>query len=341
MAENLSLVVMFDQLSQNSRILQQQSDDPFLRFVMNAGQNRKRWEHAELECQRLMIELTKADKEINGLEHRLSQARSMLNNELSARKKAECERDRLDSQLSLLRQLVLDDQLVDSVKLNKLRQFGSQLDLGSSEAISTPCMTPKGILKVRRDEESIVDVDDFSFDDTKDFLDSRSRLDRRTSGRKRSRSEGREAGENILENIASPAYQSKKRNRRSKSVVAFNTETDEVTSSDDIETRPRSNSAHERNIKVPLNSSHMFVQKTVLKSDKCAVCEKRIKFGKLAAKCNTCRMIAHIECCDNVPKVCSRSSASVGYSSPVLTTPVVDSARSPAKRTYFASPMLR
>ena len=32
------------------------------RFVRNAGQNRKRWEHAELECQRLVIELTKADK---------------------------------------------------------------------------------------------------------------------------------------------------------------------------------------------------------------------------------------------------------------------------------------
>jgi len=339
MTENLSLVAMFDQIIRNSQILQQQSDDPFLRFVRNAGQNRKRWEHAELECQRLVIELTKADKEINGLEQKLSIARTMLENELSARKKAESERDRLDSQLSLLRQLVLDDQLVDAVKLNKLRQFGSQLDLRSSEAVPSPCVTPKGILKVRRDEESIVDVDDLSFDDTKGFLDSRSRLDRRTSGRKRSRSVGQEAGENILENIASPAYQSKKRNRRSRSVVAFDTETDEVTSSDDVEPLPRSNSAHERN--VPLNSSHLFVQKTVMKSDKCSVCDKRIKFGKLAAKCNTCRMMAHIECSNNAPKACSRSSASVGYSSPpVLRTPVVDSARSPAKRTYFQSPML-
>ena len=40
------------------------------------------------------------------------------------RRKAEVERDRLDSQLRLLRQLVLDDQLVDEVKLSKIRTIG-------------------------------------------------------------------------------------------------------------------------------------------------------------------------------------------------------------------------
>jgi hypothetical protein len=32
------------------------------RFVVNAGVNRRRWEHAELECQRLNIELTRASQ---------------------------------------------------------------------------------------------------------------------------------------------------------------------------------------------------------------------------------------------------------------------------------------
>ena len=34
----------------------------FHSFVMNAGVTRRRWEHAELECQRLGIELTKTSQ---------------------------------------------------------------------------------------------------------------------------------------------------------------------------------------------------------------------------------------------------------------------------------------
>jgi len=343
--------LMFDQLNRNSKVLQEQSSEQFLRFVLNAERNRKRWEQSELECQRLMIELAKADQEINGLEQKLSHARSMLDTEMDLRRKAETERDRLDSQLTLLRQLVLDDQLVDAVKLNRLRQVESQLDLGSNDTTSAPCTTPKGILKVHKDEESIVDVNDFSFDETKDLCESRSRLDRRSSGgRKRSRSCGRAAyGENILESVASPRhneeFQVKKRQRRSRSVVAFDTEIDDVTSSEEVEPpRPRANSAHERGQRgaAATGSEHEFIQKTFMRSEKCVGCDKRIKFGKLASRCTNCRVMAHTECCSRVLPTCTAVvSNGVLYNSPVSRTPIGDRTRSPVKKSYFASPMLR
>jgi len=349
MDEEISLVLKFDELTRNSSVLQEGSDSQFLRFVENAVVNRRRWECAELEAQRLGIELTKASQEIVGLEHKLSTARTMLDNELSLRRKVETERDRLSAQLSLLRQLVLDDQLVDEVKLNKLRSMGD-LDSDADKPYYSPCTTPKGILKHTEytPEVSVRDVDDFSFDDTQDLCESRSRLEsRQSSNRKRSRSVGKTAEhENILENVASPRndnYQIRKRTRRSRSAVAF--ELSEESSTENIDPRPRANSAHERNILLPTESSpskpfnaHNFIQKTVIKAEKCQVCDKRMKFGKLANKCTVCRFTLHAECLGKVSTSCSRPN----QASPIVSrTPTGERNRSPLKKTFFASPMLR
>lgn len=158
---------------------------------------------------------------------------------------------------------------------------------------------------------------------------------------KRSRSQGREnIGENILENIASPRnenYQLRKRTRRSRSAVAFKN-VGGGTSTEETEIRPRAYSAHERNIDVssPVPGGHSLVHKTIIKAEKCSACDKRIKFGKIALKCGSCRMVLHSECSDLAPVLCSR-----GTSSPVSRTPIGDRNRSPSKKSYFASPMLR
>jgi hypothetical protein len=344
MAEsNGSLVLQFDELSRNSNVLQTSDDEQFLRFVLNAGLNRRRWENAELECQRLGIELTKAAQEIGGLEHKLSHARTMLDNELLLRKKAEGERDRLSSQISLLRQLVMDDKLVDEVKLNKLRNIGT-MDFTSDDA-SSPCpATPKGILKkFNLTEDSVRDVEDFSFDDTRDLFDSYSRIENRTSTRKRSRSRGRDTiGENILENIASPRsenFQSRKRTRRSRSMVGFE-ETREVPVNEEPEPRPRSNSLFDKSeapktVSSSPISGHTLTHKTIMKKEKCVVCDQRIKFGKIVYKCGTCRIVFHTECTNRAPR-CTRSG-----SPEICRTPLAERNRSPMKKPYFASPMLR
>ena len=52
------------------------------------------------------------------------------------RRKAETERDRLDQQLRLLRELVLDDHLVDEVKLSQIRSLGVHVHRQDHERFS-------------------------------------------------------------------------------------------------------------------------------------------------------------------------------------------------------------
>jgi len=54
-------------------------------------------------------------------------------------------------------------------------------------------------------------------------------------------------------------------------------------------------------------SCHKFVQKTVLKSEKCLGCDKRMRFGKMELRCGVCRLSIHEECCVLAPQYCGVS----------------------------------
>jgi len=95
-----------EDLVRNSSGLNSGSEREFHEFVNN-GVSRQRWEHAELECQRLSIELTKCSQDKSWLEQKLQHARLMLDSESHLRKKSEEERNRLASQLHVLRLHVL------------------------------------------------------------------------------------------------------------------------------------------------------------------------------------------------------------------------------------------
>ncbi|KAG8228005.1 hypothetical protein J437_LFUL007978, partial [Ladona fulva] len=49
---------------------------------------------------------------------------------------------------------------------------------------------------------------------------------------------------------------------------------------------------------------HVFAEKTVIKSENCGPCGKRIKFGKIAVKCRDCKVVSHPECKEEVPLPC-------------------------------------
>lgn len=388
-----SLLSAYDDLCRNEDVLLQTSEEAFLSFVVNAGINRRRWEHAELECKRLSIELTRASQDIQSLEQKLLQARTMLDKELSLRKTAEQERDRLHQQLQLLRQIVLDENVLDEVTMDRIRNIDpvqSRTELLAaltSPRIKQPVV---GILKNMNMTGSIYEVDDLTFDDTHELCESRSRLfdrpsteKRKSSSRgKRTRSGGRQADQDVvadnnndglvLENIASPRKNdpdlvaAHKRARRSRSVVAFQV-TDESTTSSSVniergrqqrafsltenpEVRQSRRDSQKSGVSggyLPVNSlgahpagehQHFFVQKAALKPEKCFVCVKRIKFGKICLKCSGCRITIHSECSSKAPPLCTRSQ-----SPEVCVTPRIDrgSTRSPSKKSFFASPMLR
>ena len=58
----MSLLSKFDELMRNSQVLQTSCEQQFLNFVTNTDENRHKWEVVELECQRLEIELNKANQ---------------------------------------------------------------------------------------------------------------------------------------------------------------------------------------------------------------------------------------------------------------------------------------
>nr|XP_061814341.1 rac GTPase-activating protein 1-like [Nerophis lumbriciformis] len=50
---------------------------------------------------------------------------------------------------------------------------------------------------------------------------------------------------------------------------------------------------------------HLFISKTVIKSEFCAPCGRRTKFGKLYLRCQDCRIVSHPECRDGCPLPCN------------------------------------
>jgi len=197
---------------------------------------------------------------------------------------------------------------------------------------------------------------------------------RRQSSGKRSRSIGRRDDDDEtnnyalpLETIASPrkdpSFAARKKVRRSRSAVAFDVADSCLASEDETvelgggrqqraySLNERSEAAQRREsrggggaltprpgIKPAGEQLHTFVQKTVLKQEKCFVCLKRIKFGTTGLKCAGCRVTGHSVCCEKGPPLCLRS-----LSPEVCVTPRVEGGggRSPSKKAFFASPMLR
>ncbi|XP_075465729.1 rac GTPase-activating protein 1-like isoform X2 [Ascaphus truei] len=57
--------------------------------------------------------------------------------------------------------------------------------------------------------------------------------------------------------------------------------------------------------------THVFLSKTVIRSELCAVCGKKTRFGKMTLKCRDCRILLHPECRERCPKLCSPPSKGI------------------------------
>ncbi|XP_030064786.1 rac GTPase-activating protein 1 isoform X2 [Microcaecilia unicolor] len=55
-------------------------------------------------------------------------------------------------------------------------------------------------------------------------------------------------------------------------------------------------------------SQHTLTSKTVIRVETCAVCSKRIRFGKQSLKCKDCHLVVHPECRENFTNVCVPSA---------------------------------
>nr|XP_033801278.1 rac GTPase-activating protein 1-like isoform X2 [Geotrypetes seraphini] len=66
-------------------------------------------------------------------------------------------------------------------------------------------------------------------------------------------------------------------------------------------------------------SQHTITSKTVIRVETCAVCSKRIRFGKQSLKCKDCQLVVHPECRENFTNVCvPRVPVATGKTRPVM-----------------------
>ena len=120
------------------------AEERFLQFASNQDLCRKRWEAAEVELQRLQIELQSSDQvsccstcgpdwtgclftlfcqEVKKLEMKLAQARELLQSESDLKKKAEQEREVLSQKWELVRELISSDQVTNNHSLSDVKSF--------------------------------------------------------------------------------------------------------------------------------------------------------------------------------------------------------------------------
>ncbi|KAF7647570.1 hypothetical protein LDENG_00170400 [Lucifuga dentata] len=64
---------------------------------------------------------------------------------------------------------------------------------------------------------------------------------------------------------------------------------------------------------------HEFIPKTVIKSEFCVPCGRRMKFGKMYLRCQDCRVVAHPECRDCCPLPCNPAAVCTPSMNPEIT----------------------
>ncbi|XP_039261683.2 rac GTPase-activating protein 1-like isoform X1 [Styela clava] len=170
----LPLVTQLDQVLRGYRILATSGCEPeFLQFASQFESVRKIGYQAEQLAQDLQEKLTKTEAERNALMIKLKHARRQIEVELKQRQKAEQDRDELDQQIMLVRDLLFSDDTGTTVPLNEEQR--GKLDFLNSSRFASPRGGRTMHRRLQRIDETgsiLSDYSDISFDLTEDDLDA-------------------------------------------------------------------------------------------------------------------------------------------------------------------------
>ncbi|XP_056130825.1 rac GTPase-activating protein 1 [Lampris incognitus] len=336
----LNLPGIFENLRSQIDALNESVEPQFIQMAHNFDDCRRKWLRVEHELSSCRENLTKTETERGALEVKLKHARNQVDVEIKRRQKAEADCEKLDHQIQLIRELLINEGSSNSIRLNEEQRSALAF-------LNTHCQAPPNLNTSRRlatIDESASILSDISYDKTDDSLDwdssvvrtvrlkkrekrrsSRNFVDGPPVASKKSRSTGRTSergNESIVaktivtvpENggpveavstIESFPYWTRSK-RKTSEISAWDSES--VTSAD-VFKQP---SKPEREMKIAPSTpqgnggvrTHDFVSKTVIKPESCVPCGKRIKFGKVSLKCRDCRVVAHPDCCERCPLPC-------------------------------------
>lgn len=171
----LPIVRQFDELMAGyDAVLELDCTKEFLQVLLVFEECRKKWNLAEAQNLDLQEKLAKSDAEKNALIIKLKHARRQIAEEAEARREAEQDRDALDEQIMLVRELLLSSDSNSKACLSEEAQ--RKLDFLNASRYQSP---RQGYSNANRklhpiDETASIlsDYSDISFDETGDDLDS-------------------------------------------------------------------------------------------------------------------------------------------------------------------------
>lgn len=110
MTTSLSLLASHDEVVRCANVLINGAcEEEFLKFAINQEEMRQKWLASIQECQRLHTALEKAHQEAADLDRKLSHARRLLDEEKKRRRAVEEQRNSLERQITMVRDLLFND----------------------------------------------------------------------------------------------------------------------------------------------------------------------------------------------------------------------------------------
>ncbi|XP_077868853.1 rac GTPase-activating protein 1-like [Saccoglossus kowalevskii] len=287
----------------------------------------------------LQQKISKLQAERDTYEVTLKHARNQLDVEMKKRQKSEVNKDALDRQLALVREL-----LGDGNRMSLLNDEERQ-SLAFLSATNLNTHTPKRLSTVDESAD-LLSASDVSYDHTEEDLD-----DTDVSFLRDGRPWHRSSPPKTKKRPSAPPIEyddqqlKNKKVKRTSKVTTTEADTSIVTrttvsvphsgpitatthietvrspprqrllsrdsiDSDDYawsECRPVSTTDLRNTPGTPIGRgrrAHSFCSKTIIKPESCNPCQKRIGFGKIALKCTDCRAVCHPDCKELVPLPC-------------------------------------
>lgn len=333
----VNLFGQFQSLKAHIDGLNEGIETQFLQMALNFEECRKKWLRSDEELVSCKESLTKVETERGALEVKLKHARNQVDVEIRRRQKAEAVHEKLERQLQLIRELLLSENSA-SVHLSEEQRSALAFLSAHSQAAQSAKANLNNSKRLVTIDESASLMSDISFDQTDDSLDwdssamrtvrlqkrqkrrSSRKLPEATKAAKRSRSTGRpdKLNESIVakttitvpvnggaveavSTIETIPYWT--RSRKSLAPGWADTTTTESETASEAPSTP----VREAPAKTPRGGQkkHHFIPKTVIKSECCAPCGRRTKFGKVYLRCQECRMVTHPECRERCPLPCA------------------------------------
>ncbi|XP_071812685.1 rac GTPase-activating protein 1-like isoform X2 [Apostichopus japonicus] len=164
-----SLLTEFDEICNFSAVLSKGCETEFIKFLKSQESCRKKWLQAEQGQAPLHGTIAKQGADLRTLEVKLNHTRNQLDMEMKRRMKAEVDKEEVEQQVILIRELLTDNNMFEGLS-QKERQslaFLSQSNINPNPLPSSH----KRLSAVHEKSADILSASDLSFDRTDEDLD--------------------------------------------------------------------------------------------------------------------------------------------------------------------------